>query len=433
MSAIAVIGAQWGDEGKGKMVDLLAQKMDIVCRFNGGPNAGHTVINEYGKFGLHQVPSGIFNPKITCIIGNGMVVNPQILVEEIDTLKKKGISCQNLRISNKAHLIMIWHILLDELQEKKRGKALIGTTLQGIAPVYADKVYRFGIRAGDLLDEELFKKKFKEAYSRYEELFISVYKCKCLDTMGVLLGRYLRLRKVLLPYIANTEFIIWEALQYNKNILFEGAQATLLDIDFGTYSNVTSSTCIAAGIYSGSGIPFGTKIDEVIGVIKAYPTRVGSKEQPFPTEMPEDIAHPLRERAHEYGTTTGRARRIGYFDALLAKYAAKINGFTSLAITRLDSLAGTEELKICNAYRFKNGKILYCIDFDEEEFSIDELSEVQPLYVPVRGWKTFPEDCKEFSDLPWQVQDYTRRIENLVGVPIKYISVGPGRDQTIVV
>lgn len=419
MPTIAIIGAQWGDEGKGKIVDYLAQKMDFVVRFNGGPNAGHTVLNEYGKFQLHLVPAGIFNRKTISIIGNGVAIDPEILIKEIKELKKKGISSRNLKISDKAHLILPWHILLDELEEKERGFNEIGTTRRGIGPVFSDKVGRFGLRVGVFLNEREFRKNLLVSYNRAKNLlkpeklsFDSIFK------------KTLSFRKYLLPYITQTEFILWEAISKKKNILLEGAQGTLLDIDFGTYPNVTSSPCILATASQGSGIP-AKEIDEVIGVVKAYTTRVGAKEQPFPTEMPEKIASFLREKAGEYGATTGRPRRCGWLDAFLLKYAAKINGFTSLVITRVDVLTGFKKLKICSGYKRKKGKI---ISF--EEFSISKLKEYQPVYLELPGWEKFPATCRKFSDLPKEVQNYLEKIEELVAVPIKLISFGPEREKT---
>lgn len=421
MPTTAVIGAQWGDEGKGKIVDYLSQKMDFAVRFNGGPNAGHTVINEYGEFKLHLVPAGIFNPETISIIGNGVAVDPEILVQETEELKKKGISCQNLKISDKAHLILPWHILLDEQQEKERGLSEIGTTKRGIGPVFSDKVGRFGLRAGDFLVQKDFSEKLLTAYNRAKNLLGE----KLSISFEAVLKKLLSYRSYLLPYITQTEFILWEAVAKKKNILLEGAQGTLLDVDFGTYPDVTSSTCISAGACQGSSIP-SKDIEEVIGVVKSYTTRVGAKEQPFPTEMPKELASELREKANEYGATTGRPRRCGWLDAVLLRYAAKINGFTSLAITRLDSLAGFEKIKICYGYKTKDGKI---IPF--EQLSTSRLKEYQPIYLELPGWQEFPEKCQKFSDLPKETQNYIKKIEDLVGVPIKLISTGAERKQIL--
>jgi len=420
MPTIAIIGAQWGDEGKGKIVDYLAQKMDFVVRFNGGPNAGHTVLNEYGKFQLHLVPAGIFNRKVISIIGNGVAIDPEILIKEIKELKKKGISFRNLKISDKAHVILPWHILLDEWQEKERRLKQIGTTRRGIGPAFSDKVGRFGLRAGDFLNEKDFKEKLFASYNRAKN-FLKPEKI----SFDFILKKIFCFGKYLLPYITQTEFILWEAISKKKNILLEGAQGTLLDVDFGTYPNVTSSSCTLASASQGSGIPT-KEIDEVMDVVKAYTTRVGAEGQAFPTEMPAKIASPLREKAGEYGATTGRPRRCGWLDTFLLKYAAKINGFTSLAITRLDCLTGFEKLKICSGYKTKKGKTL-----SFEEFSISKLKEYQPVYLELPGWKEFPTACRKFSDFPKEVQIYLRKIEELVAVPIKLISFGPEREKTL--
>ena len=360
MPATAVIGAQWGDEGKGKIVDYLAQKMDMVVRFNGGPNAGHTVINERGKFALRMVPSGIFYPDIICVMGNGMVIDADKLVAEIESLEAKGVSCKNLRISNKAHLILPKHIERDRQQEKSRGKEAIGTTLQGIGPAYSDKAARLGKR------------------------------------METLCGHFLS------RYICQTEEIIWDALDENKRILLEGAQGTLLDIDFGTYPHVTSSVCTINGALQGSGANW-KDIKDIVGVAKAYMTRVGSKEQPFPTEMPEETARVLREQAHEYGTVSGRPRRIGWLDLDLLRYAVRLNGFTALAITRLDNLGFLPQVELH--------------------------SESARIKLP--GWGADIGYCRRFAELPENAKAYINIIEDTVGVPVEFISVGPARDQTI--
>ena len=413
MPVSVVIGAQWGDEGKGKIVDYLSQKMDFVVRFNGGPNAGHTVVNKYGKFRLHLVPSGIFNKSTVSIIGNGVAVDPEILIKEIKYLKERGISCNNLKLSDKAHLILPWHILRDELEEKKRGANEIGTTKRGIGPAFSDKTGRFGLRMGDFLDKRNFKEKFSFVYQREKDLLEK----KLNLSPGVLLKKMLSFGSFLRPYISQTEFILWEAIAKKKNILLEGAQGTLLDIDFGTYPDVTSSGCIAASASQGSGIP-PMEINQVIGVVKAYTTRVGGGRQPFPTEMKGSFVSDFRDRNQEYGTTTGRPRRCGWLDTVLLRYAAKINGFTSLALTRLDSLTGIEKIKICVRYK--------------KEFSISRLSDVQPVYIEVPGWNNFPKGCRKFSDLPKESRLYVKKVEELVRVPIKFISTGPKREEIIV-
>jgi len=421
MPTTVIIGTQWGDEGKGKVVDYLSQKMDFVVRFNGGPNAGHTVINDYGVFKLHLVSAGIFNQKAISIIGNGVAIDPEILNEEIENLRGKGVSCQNLKVSDKAHLILPWHILLDELQEKERGTNEIGTTKRGIGPVFSDKVGRFGLRAGDFLDEKELSEKLFASYNRAKNLLGE----KLSFSFDEVLKKILSHRSYLLPYIVQTEFILWEAIAKKKNILLEGAQGVLLDVDFGTYPDVTSSACISASACQGSGIP-PKELNEIIGVVKAYTTRVGAKEQPFPTEMPTELASELREKANEYGATTGRPRRCGWLDGFLLRYAAKINGFTSLAITRLDSLTGFEKLKICSEYKTKQGKTISLAGL-----SLSQLKGLQPIYLELPGWKEFPKNCKRFSDLPRETQRYLNKIEDLVKVPIKLISFGPERGKTL--
>ena len=363
MPVTVVIGAQWGDEGKGKIVDYLAQEMDMVVRFNGGPNAGRTVYYNGMEFILHMVPAGIFNPEVICVMGNGMVIKPNALIAEINMLQERGISCAKLRISDKAHLIMSEHLLRDKEEESLRGAKEIGTTLQGIGPAYSDKASRRGIRMENLPDEYL-------------------------DILG--------------QYICQTEDVVHRALAEKKRILLEGAQGTMLDIDFGTYPHVTSSVCTTNGALQGSGVSWNA-VTEVIGVVKAYATRVGSKAQPFETEMPEGTAGILREQAKEYGATTGRPRRIGWLDIPKLNYVARINGFTRLAITRMDNLGMLPEIKICHAYAEKNN----------------------PIYLSVPGkWGSVMDDQKAGL--------YLQLVEALTDIPIKYISYGPDRDQVIV-
>jgi adenylosuccinate synthase len=408
MAVVAVIGAQWGDEGKGKIVDYLSKKMDIVVRFNGGPNAGHTIDNRYGRFALHLLPSGIFNPRALCLIGNGVALDLEVLIGEIEALTKKGISCQNLKISRLCHLILFWHLLMDEVQETSRERK-IGTTKRGIGPVFSDKVGRFGLRVEDLFYPSRFKEKFFEIYSQRKDLI----KKAALNRPHhyhflfpeILVEKYLTLGKKIQPYVFPVEEILWEALEKNKKILLEGAQGTLLDPDFGTYPYVTSSCCTSAGACLGSGIP-PTKIDEVIGVVKAYSTRVG--EGPFPSEMPEDLAEFLRKKASEFGATTGRPRRIGWLDLFLIRYATQINGFTSLAITRIDNLTGLKTLKI--------------YDRTKDALKIIEIG----------GWQNFPKNPKKLADLPFSARLYLEIIEKLTEIKIKYISTGPRREQMIV-
>lgn len=399
MSVKAVIGAQWGDEGKGKITDFLTKEADVCVRFGGGDNAGHTVINNQGEFKLHLVPCGIFNPKTLCVIGNGVAVNPGNLIGEMAYLEKQGVSCQNLKISSKAHLIMPWHLVLDELQETERGEGKIGTTKRGIGPVFADKIGRFGFRVGDLFADDM-EQKLRKLWLRSTILLLKVYYYNSYDLMyDVILKNLLEFRNFVSPFVAETEPILWEACDRKKRILMEGAQGTLLDPDFGTYPNTTSSPCILAGALQGSGISW-RDVKEVVGVVKAYTTRVCEKNILFETEMPDNIANPFREKTGEFGATTGRPRRVGWLDAPRLKYAARINGFTSLAITRMDSLGmflPVPEVKIWD------------------------------------GGKYIEMPCGWGSDVNSRhARNYLKMIERLVGVPVKYVSYGPERDQIMV-
>ncbi|MBI2626425.1 MAG: adenylosuccinate synthase [Candidatus Nealsonbacteria bacterium] len=396
MPVTVVIGAQWGDEGKGKIVDYLAQKADYCVRFSGGDNAGHTV----GEFKLHLVPCGIFNPKTVCVIGNGVAVNPKNLLKEIDELEKRSVSCGNLIISAKAHLIMPWHTILDGLQEEERGEGKIGTTKRGIGPVFSDKIGRFGFRMEDLLSENM-EQKLKKLQERAKKIIWEVYGYSNSDLLyDIIFKDLLKFRDRIRPFIKETEPIIWKACDDKKRVLMEGAQGTLLDPDFGAYPYTTSSPCTVAGVLQGSGISW-QDINKVVGVVKAYTTRVCEKSISFKTEMPDEIADPFRERTGEYGATTSRPRRIGWLDASLLRYAARINGFTGLAITRMDSL-GT--FLPCYEARIWDG----------------------------HGYIDMP--CDWGSDIESRnAKNYLKTIESLVGVPIKYISYGPGRDEIQVV
>ncbi|MBI2041694.1 MAG: adenylosuccinate synthase [Candidatus Nealsonbacteria bacterium] len=392
MPVTVVLGAQWGDEGKGKIVDYLAQKADMCVRFSGGDNAGHTV----GEFKLHLVPCGIFNPKTVCIIGNGVAVNPESLIKEIDALEIRKVSCRNLIISSKANLIMPWHIILDAMQEEERGAGKIGTTNRGIGPVFSDKIGRFGFRMEDLISKNM-EQKLKKLLERAVNILWQVYGYKHSDLKYEnVLEDLIEYRDRIRPLIKETEPIIWRACDDGKRLLMEGAQGTFLDPDFGGYPYTTSSSCILAGALQGTGVSW-QNIKEVIGVVKAYTTRVCEKNIPFQTEMPDDIAHVLREQAGEYGATTGRARRMGWLDASNLKYAARLNGFTGLAITRMDNLGTLPKANIWDGKKY--------------------------IEIPC-GWG---------SDINnGDAHNYLNMIARLVGVPIKYISYGPGRDQVIV-
>jgi len=424
MPVIAVIGGQWGDEGKGKVVDLVAEQADVVVRFSGGDNAGHTVINKFGKFALHLVPSGIFSPKAISIIGNGEVINPEVLFKEIDTLKKNGIdtSPSRLLISDRAHLIMPYHVILDGLEEKLRGGQAIGTTMKGIGPVFADKIARQGIRMADILDERNFAEKLRSAIEQKNLILTCVYGEKPLSEAKIY-KTYLEFGKRLKPYICDTTAVLEKALKDNKLIMLEGAQGTMLDPDFGTYPYTTSSSPTAGGACTGSGIS-PRAITRVLGVFKAYCTRVGGG--PFPTELNDDIGDEIRERAHEYGTTTGRPRRCGWFDSVAARFSHRINGFTGMAITRFDILDTLESVKICTAYKLGSKTIT------EFPADLSILEKCKPVYEELPGWRATTCDIRNFKNLPASARKYVNRLEELVGCSTNLICVGPERNQTIV-
>jgi adenylosuccinate synthase len=421
MSVIVVVGAQWGDEGKGKVVDLLAERAQVVVRFSGGDNAGHTVINPYGEFKLHLVPSGIFSPEATCIIGNGVVINPAKLIEEIDQLNKSGVSTSRLVISDRAHLVMPYHLLLDGLEEERRAGGALGTTRRGIGPAFADKVARLGIRAGELLDKEVLLERLRFMINYKNITLTKVYGASPLS-LDEVYSQYCHYGERLAPYIKETTVILAEALNRGQQILLEGAQGALLDPDFGTYPYTTSSSPLAGGGCLGAGIG-PTSIDYVLGVFKAYCTRVGSG--PMPTELHDETGNLIRERAHEYGATTGRPRRCGWFDAVAARFSQRINGFTGVAITRLDVLDVLPSLKICTAYKL-DGKTI-----DNFPASIAELERCQPVYEELDGWQTSTSHIRKYDKLPPKAQQYIERLEELISCPVNLISVGSAREQTI--
>ncbi|MDA8188399.1 MAG: adenylosuccinate synthase [Dehalococcoidales bacterium] len=418
MSVVAVVGAQWGDEGKGKIVDLLAEQASVVARYQGGNNAGHTVINPLGEFRLHLVPAGIFDPRVTCVIGNGVVIDPQALLDEIDLLASSGVSLDNLCISERAHVIMPYHILLDRLEEQARGQKSIGTTGRGIGPAYADKVARTGIRMGDLVDGSVLREKLAFILEQKNRLLTKLYDAEPLSFQAVY-EQYSVYGARLAKHIEDTTSIVQAAVAEGRNVLLEGAQGTLLDLDFGTYPYVTSSSPTVGAACSGLGLA-PTQIDRALGVLKAYQTRVGGG--PFPTEMTDEIGEMIRERGHEYGTLTGRPRRIGWFDAVLARHAARINGFQSIAITRLDILDTLPALKICTKYR---------CDGVEREIPPVDLSKCAPIYEEHPGWQCATSDIRRFEDLPRAAQDYLNRIVELLGVRLDIVSVGSSREQSI--
>jgi len=421
MPVIAVIGAQWGDEGKGKIVDLLAEEARVVIRFSGGDNAGHTVVNRYGEFRLHLVPSGIFSPLTTSIIGNGVAINPSVLLDEIDQLNQRGVDTSRLFISNRAHLVMPYHILLDGLEEESRGGKAIGTTRKGIGPAFADKIARLGIRTSDLLDKEVFRERLHSILNHKNAILTKVYGASPLSEDEVY-QQYCQYGERLSPCIRETTVMLEEAINRGEMVLLEGAQGALLDPDFGTYPYATSSSPLAGGGCLGAGLG-PTKINQTLGVFKAYCTRVGSG--PMPTELKNEIGNLIRERGHEYGTTTGRPRRCGWFDAVAAKFSTRINSFTRAAITRLDVLDTLPSLKISVGYKLDGQTIDY---FPASAAALDRC---QPVYEELPGWQVPISDIRDFEQLPLPARRYITKLEELISCPISLISVGMRREQTI--
>ncbi len=422
MPAIAVVGAHWGDEGKGKIVDLLAEKANLVVRYSGGDNAGHTVINDYGEFRLHLIPSGMFYPHTTCIIGNGVAVNPAVLLAEMADLTRRGVDTSRLFVSDRAHLIMPHHILLDGLEEAALGSKAVGTTRKGIGPAFSDKAARLGIRAGDLLDKEVFLNRLRSVLERKNAILTRVYRMKPLSVEEIF-RQYWGYGEQLASHIRETTGMVNEALDKKEAVLLEGAQGTLLDPDFGTYPYTTSSSPMAGGACQGAGInPL--RITGIIAVFKAYCTRVGGGA--FPTELKDETGNLIRDRGHEYGTTTGRPRRCGWFDAVAARYSSRLNGYTGAAITRLDVLDTLPELRICVAYKL-GGKT---IDFFPA--GINDLEKCEPVYEELPGWQTSISDIRKFEQLPVEARQYIARLEELCACPATVISVGPKREQTII-
>ncbi len=423
MGNLVVIGAQWGDEGKGKIVDILARDADVVVRYQGGSNAGHTVINSRDTFVFHLIPSGILYRGTLCVIGNGVVVDPAALIEEMDRLQSKGVRIgRNFAISQRAHLILPYHKAIDKASEQSKGVRRIGTTGRGIGPSYADKMARIGIRMGDLLNPPLFKKKLEENLVEINWLLERLHKVETFQLEKVFV-QYMGYADRLKGYIADTTTMLNKTIEAGRTVLFEGAQGTHLDIDFGTYPYVTSSSAAAGGACTGTGVG-PTKIDAVMGVAKAYTTRVGSG--PFPTELSDEVGGGLQERGKEFGSTTGRPRRCGWFDGVILRHATQVNGLTSLAVTKLDVLDGCKELKLCTGYRY-NGKVLRDMPAD-----LQVLTESQPIYETMKGWTASTTGATKYRQLPAEAKRYLDRIEQLAGCPIDMISTGSKRDQTIV-
>lgn len=423
MANVVVIGAQWGDEGKGKITDLLSKSADVVVRYQGGVNAGHTVVVDEQIFKLHLIPSGILYPDTECIIGSGTVIDPKVLIGELDQLEALNISTRNLLISETAHVTMPYHRLIDQASEERRGEHKIGTTGRGIGPTYADKSERTGIRVIDLIDSDSLRKKLRWTVDYKNVILEKLYALPPLDADAVI-AEYLGYADRLRPHVVDSSLRIYEAIQHKRNILFEGAQGTLLDLDHGTYPYVTSSNPVAGGACVGTGVG-PTMIDRVIGVAKAYTTRVG--EGPFPTELHGTMGELLCDRGAEFGTTTGRKRRCGWFDAVIGRYAVRINGLDCLAITKLDVLDELEEINICVAYAV-DGET--CHDFPSNS---RKFARCQPIYKTVPGWKQSTAHCRSLDELPQAALDYLKVLAELMAVPIAIVSLGASRDQTIIV
>ena len=422
MPGIVIVGAQWGDEGKGKVTDLLAERADTVIRFQGGNNAGHTIVRDGVEWKLHLIPSGILHPGTTCVIGNGVVVDPSVLCGELDELKRRGIDTSTLRISSNAHLIMPYHLILDNVGENRLGEAMIGTTKRGIGPAYEDKAARLGIRVKDLLDEKILKQKIIAALEPKRLSLRPFQKDPRLDVQAIT-EEYLVYGHRLETHIRDTARLIWDDLDAGRTVLFEGAQGVLLDIDHGTYPFVTSSNPIAGAACVGTGV--GPRdIDEVWGITKAYATRVGSG--PFPTELEGELADTLRESGGEYGTTTGRARRVGWIDLVALRYAARINSLSGMVITKLDVLSGFDSLQLATGYRGEDGA-----EFEQFPYHQSVLHHSTGRYIEMPGWSEDLTECRAIEDLPEAARNYISFIEEFVGVPVTLIGVGPARDQII--
>jgi len=417
-----VLGAQWGDEGKGKITDLIADRMDMVVRFAGGNNAGHTVVCGEDEFKLHLMPSGILHPHIIAVIGNGVVINPKILLEEMDGLTQRGITCAKLRISCNAHLVMPYHLAFDRLGEVSLGKAKLGTTHRGIGPAYADKADRMGMRVQDLLDERIFRAKLDASLERKNAILTRAFEQAPFD-VDEILTEYMGYAERLAPHVEDTSLLVYNALTDGKKVLFEGAQGVLLDIDHGTYPFVTSSSPTVGGAFTGTGV--GPRyIDRIIGVAKAYVTRVGYG--PFPTEQINETGELMVAKGVEFGTTTGRKRRCGWLDLVLLRYAARVNGLSGIALTKLDVLSEFDRIKVCVGYSYM-GKIYH--EFPPHQTIFHKC---EPEYIELPGWRTDISGVTERDDLPSEARRYVEFVEQGVGVPVEIISVGPKRSQTIV-
>lgn len=423
MSSVVVVGTQWGDEGKGKITDFLSEHAEVVARYQGGNNAGHTIVFGGVKYKLHLIPSGIFYKEKICVIGNGLVVDPKALLEELKYLHDRGVSTDNLRVSNRAHVILPYHLKQDELEEASKGDNKIGTTKKGIGPAYMDKAARIGIRMADLLDREAFKEKLERNLAQKNRLFEKMY-----DTEGFsveeIFEEYFEYGQQIAQYVCDTSVVLNDALDNNHRVLFEGAQGVMLDIDHGTYPFVTSSNPIAGGVTVGTGVG-PAKVTRVVGVCKAYTSRVG--DGPFPTELHDEIGHQIREVGREYGTTTGRPRRVGWFDSVVVRHARRVSGLTDLSLNSIDVLTGIPTLKICVAYKY-NGEVI-----DEVPANLNILAKCEPVYEELPGWTEDITGVRSLDELPENARKYVERVSELIGIQLSMFSVGPDRNQTNIV
>ncbi|MCP3763074.1 adenylosuccinate synthase [Domibacillus sp. A3M-37] len=423
MSSVVVVGTQWGDEGKGKVTDFLSENAEVVARYQGGNNAGHTIKFNGVTYKLHLIPSGIFYSDKICVIGNGMVVDPKALVKELAYLHGHGVSTDNLRISNRAHVILPYHLKIDEVEEERKGANKIGTTKKGIGPAYMDKAARMGIRMADLLDRETFEEKLTHNIAEKNRLLELFYETEGFKVEDIL-DEYYEYGQQIKDLVCDTSVVLNDALDEGRRVLFEGAQGVMLDIDQGTYPFVTSSNPVAGGVTIGSGVG-PSKITHVVGVSKAYTTRVG--DGPFPTELINEIGDRIREVGREYGTTTGRPRRVGWFDSVVVRHARRVSGLTDLSLNSIDVLTGIETLKICTAYRYKGELIT------EYPANLRTLAECEPVYEELPGWTEDVTGMKDLSELPANARHYIERVSQLTGIPLSVFSVGPDRNQTNVV
>lgn len=420
MTSVVVVGTQWGDEGKGKITDFLSANAEVIARYQGGDNAGHTIVIDGKKFKLQLIPSGIFYPEKISVIGNGVVVNPKSLVKELAYLHEEGVSTDSLRISDRAHVILPYHIELDRLQEESKGDNKIGTTIKGIGPAYMDKAARVGIRIADLLDRDVFAERLRINLEEKNRQFTKLYDAPALSFDDIF-EEYYEYGQQIKQYVTDTSVILNDALDNGKRVLFEGAQGVMLDIDQGTYPFVTSSNPVAGGVTIGSGVG-PSKIDKVVGVCKAYTSRVG--DGPFPTELSDEIGDRIREVGHEYGTVTGRPRRVGWFDSVVMRHSRRVSGITNLSLNSIDVLSGLDTVKICVAYDLDGERI------DYYPASLEQLKRCKPIYEELPGWSEDITGVRHLDELPENARNYVRRVGELVGVRISTFSVGPDRDQT---